>query len=72
MEEILVINVPLSIGRKAQLLRIAQGFTQDDLALLVGVKQQEVSALERCCPVRPESAQRILAFLGLDKGKRNG
>ena len=55
-------DIPLAV----RIERVRRRWRQIDLAVAVGVTQQDVSALERGCYVPPSRVQRILNVLGYE------
>ncbi len=50
-------------GTKFKVMRIVRGMTQTQLARLVGVRQEEISFLERDRPIPPATAAQVKAKL---------
>lgn len=65
MTEVFLFKEPLTLGQKVRITRIAKRWTQVDLAYEAGVKQVNVSALERDLKVYPMAKERILRVLCL-------
>ena len=56
-----------SLGFKARVKRVARLMTQEELAELVGVSREDVSLLESGETLAPETAQRLLIHLGINR-----
>lgn len=65
MTEVFHINLPLTLGQKARISRIARDLTQYELSALAGTTQAQVSALERDLFVYPAARKRILSYLSV-------
>ncbi len=66
MNDFLVFNHPLPLGLKAKLLRTSRRLSQEQVASLAEVSQEQVSRFERSLPVGNEAKGRILVVLGLE------
>ena len=66
MATVLVIDEPLSLGRRVRLLRIARGWRQSDLAFYAEVTPAAVSTLERDIEYHPRVICRIADVLGVE------
>ena len=66
MTSVLVIDHPLTLGRKVRLLRIARNWRQFDLAFHSVVTTYAVSLIERDLEYPREALRRIGATLGVD------
>jgi transcriptional regulator with XRE-family HTH domain len=64
--DVFVSPVPLTLGQRIRMARIALRWRQEDLADAALVPQHIVSMLERDLPVYPEAKRRLLAYLGMD------
>lgn len=66
MDDILILDTPLSLGQRVRIMRVIRLLTQTEVAEIAGVTQTEVSALERNQPVRRNARSSILKVLGLE------
>lgn len=70
MGSTLSVNRELSHGFNARKLRITQMLTQQELADLAGISQEDVSLFERNLPVRLEAKLKLLKTLWARKPGR--
>ena len=63
MPEVLSVNHELSLGFKAKRLRVSQLLTQQELANMAGVSQEEVNLLEHDMPLQLDAKRKLLKEL---------